>query len=292
MRGVVAARCEAGERVEQELFAVTRPNVWLLVFVSPLLAALQRRWFLVLTDRRVLALRVKRWSNQLDEVVWDEPRAAVRVVNHRPGLVRGELRLRRLRDGAELKLEFPSRGKDKAAAQAIANQLAGNVDTFLDDVPRRRRRLLPSAAAVAAGVAILTAGVVALSSSSSQHLSKPALDEFGASVKGYVTFLTNVTRCLDMKRAAEQGACLSERRAEGDEASVLLVAATAKLRAEARGDCRSDLTTLYDAFRRLHHDVGVVASGSDPKLLATDFAPVVSTSNHFGKDCKTRVTLF
>ncbi len=119
----VADRLEPGEEIQLLLFAVTRPSFWLDALISPLLAILQRSWYVVLTDRHVFVVPLARASGRPTGIEWDEPRAGLRVERYKPGVLMGKLFLRRTTDGRVLKLRFLFRYRKDALA--IKNALGG-----------------------------------------------------------------------------------------------------------------------------------------------------------------------
>jgi hypothetical protein len=123
VRETVADRLEPGEEVELLFLAVTRPSFLMDVLISPLLAMLQRSWYVVLTDRRILLVPLARASGRPTGIEWDEPRAGVGVERYRPGLLMGKLFLRRATDGRVLKLRFLFRYRNDAIA--IKDALGG-----------------------------------------------------------------------------------------------------------------------------------------------------------------------
>ena len=113
-REAVNGRLEAGEEIEVLLFAVTRPSVWLDALISPLLAVLQRTWYVVLTNRRVFLVPFGRRSGRPIGIDWEEPRGGVRVERYKRGVLMGKLFLRRLADDRVMKLRVPLGQKDAA----------------------------------------------------------------------------------------------------------------------------------------------------------------------------------
>jgi hypothetical protein len=116
VREAVAGELAPGEEIEVLLFGITRLNFWLDVLIAPLLSFFQRMWYVVLTDQRVLLVRLNRWSGRPAGIEWIEPRAGVRVDRYAPGKLLGKLFLRRVSNGVELKLHFNFRNRAEAIA--------------------------------------------------------------------------------------------------------------------------------------------------------------------------------
>ena len=109
----MASRLEPGEAVEVNLFGITRPLI-------PRPGHRQRSWYVVLTNRRVLTVRLKGFSVRPAGVEWDELRAGVLVDRYAHGMYWGRLHLRRVSDGQVLKLQFVFPYRDAALVIKVA----------------------------------------------------------------------------------------------------------------------------------------------------------------------------
>ncbi len=123
MDQALAQVLEPGEKVEARAYAVTMPSNWwyLLTYFVMLLA---KYWFVAVTDRRVIFIKVSKTGTSRSEFAWADPR---------PGMGAGELKKSLgwtkldifKPDGGRMTLSFDRNWRDEAAAIQEALRRSG-----------------------------------------------------------------------------------------------------------------------------------------------------------------------
>ena len=105
---------EPGETVEARAYAVTMPSPWwyLLTYFVMLLA---KYWFIAVTDRRVIFMKVSKTGTSRSEFAWADPRSGMRAGELRRSLGWTKLDLYKA-DGGRMTLSFDRNWRDEAAA--------------------------------------------------------------------------------------------------------------------------------------------------------------------------------
>jgi hypothetical protein len=98
-----------GEQIRGVTFGMSRPKSW--VGVEVLLGALAwfatTSYYLVLTDRRLIMLRLGKARSKPSRIEWDEPHTAIAVDRFKRGFWWMLLYMRRVRDGRVIRFRAP-----------------------------------------------------------------------------------------------------------------------------------------------------------------------------------------
>lgn len=115
MEQAVRPVLEPGEQLSALALATIGRRAWVDLFLGPIVTMfLERPHYVAVTDRRLLILKASLTGQQTD-LFWAEPRDTVRVLDFRFRFGTS-LRLRRLRDGAIIRLSFARAWRGQAEA--------------------------------------------------------------------------------------------------------------------------------------------------------------------------------
>jgi hypothetical protein len=124
MMEALGSLMEPGEQVQAASFVMRGPSVWL---VGGLIGALVTKYYwLAVTDRRVLAVR----ANKSREVLFSDPRAAVKVAETNPNPIYSKLSIQRA-DGSVVKFRVHRmwRAEYNQLVAALGGAAAGEAAT-------------------------------------------------------------------------------------------------------------------------------------------------------------------
>ena len=105
---------EPDEKVEASAYALTMPSAWwyLLTYFVMLMA---KYWFVAVTDRRVIFMKVSKTGTSRSEFAWDDPRPGMRAGELKRSLGWTKLDLYKP-DGGKMTLSFDRNWREEAAA--------------------------------------------------------------------------------------------------------------------------------------------------------------------------------
>lgn len=115
---------EPGEKIEVRAYALTMPSPWwyLLTYFGAMLLA--KYWFVAVTDRRVVFMKVSRTGTSRSEFAWADPRSGMRAGELKKSLGWTKLDIFKP-DGGKMTLSFDRNWRDEAAAVRDALHQSG-----------------------------------------------------------------------------------------------------------------------------------------------------------------------
>jgi hypothetical protein len=105
---------EPGEQVAAASLAESGPSVYLALVSAWLRLLLNRPYYMAVTDRRVMFVRLSKMTYKPKRLEWSDPRAAVAIVENSPGSMWSHMRYRRP-DGSQMRLNYYRTWRDDMA---------------------------------------------------------------------------------------------------------------------------------------------------------------------------------